>query len=166
MNERLPERVTGRILGQHGRSDSGQPVPIEFSGELFFPGDVSAAFYCSFRTENQQWATVSGTNGYLHVQDFVLPFFGSEAAYAVNAPVFQVTGCDFNMENRTQRFASHEYSNGTANAQETNMIRTFSRIATSGQLEPNWGDNALRTQQVLDACLQSAREDGKPISLK
>ena len=31
------------------------------------PGGVSAAFYCSFRTETQQWAYVGGTKGYLHV---------------------------------------------------------------------------------------------------
>ena len=93
MNEQLPDRVTGRILGQHGRSDSGRPVPIDLSGELFFAGDVSAAFYCSFRTENQQWATVSGTRGYLHVKDFVVPFYGSEVASA-NTPVFRVNGAN------------------------------------------------------------------------
>jgi predicted dehydrogenase len=163
MNEQLPERVTGRILAQQGRSDSGGPVPLEFSGELLYPQGVTASFYCSFRTENQQWAHVSGTHGYLHVQDFVLPFFGSEAAFEVNAPVFRVQGCDFNMESHVRRFAVHEYSNSTPNSQEANMMRTFARIVTSRQLEPSWGDRALKTQQVVDACLHSAREDGKAV---
>ena len=85
MNQQLPERVTGRILAQHVRGGRG-PVPIEFSGELLYPGGVSASFYCSFRAENQQWAIVSGTQGYLTVPDFVLPFFGSEAGFEVNCP--------------------------------------------------------------------------------
>ena len=50
-------------------------------------------------------------------------------------------------------------------AQETNMIRTFAQIVMSGQLEPRWGDNALRTQQVLDACLKSARADGQVVTM-
>jgi predicted dehydrogenase len=161
MNGQLPERVSGRILTQHGRTDSTQPVPIEFSGELFFPGNTSASFYCSFRAENQQWANISGTQGYVQVPDFVIPFFGCESAFEVNTAVFRVDGCDFRMESHPRRFAVHEYSSGTENAQETNMFRTFSRIVISGQLEPSWGEIALKTQQVLDACLQSAREDGK-----
>ena len=165
MNELLPERVTGRVLGEHGRADNGQPVPVDFSGELFFPGEATASFYCSFRCENQQTATVSGTHGFMHLRDFVVPFYGSEVAFEVNKPVFHVEGCEFNMEDHTRRFAVHEYSSGRANAQETNMISTFSRIVTSGQLEPRWGENALRTQQVLDACLQSARDDGKPVTV-
>ena len=37
-----------------------------------WPG-VSASFYCSFNTELQQWAHVSGTKGSISVRDFVLP---------------------------------------------------------------------------------------------
>jgi predicted dehydrogenase len=165
MNEQLPQRATGRILAQHGRGDSRQPVPIEFAGELLFADGISASFHCSFRAENQQWANVSGTRGYLNVPDFVLPFFGSEAAFEVNNSVFQVQGCDFNMEKHLRRFAVHEYSNSMANSQETNMVRTFAQIVKTGKLEPRFGEIALKTQQVLDACLQSARLDGRPVPL-
>ncbi len=165
MNEQLPEKVTGRILAQHGRADTRAPVPIEFSGELFFSEGVTASFYCSFRTENHQWANISGTAGYVHFSDFVLPFYGSESAFEVTCPVFQIMGCDYNMANHTRRFAVHEYSNGTPDAQETNMVRTFGQIVLSGQLEPKWGEMALRTQQVLDACLRSAHEDGKAVAV-
>src|SRR5205085_3494742 len=115
--------------------------------------------------ENHQWADVSGTLGSLHVNDFVVPFYGSEAAFEVNTPIHRVQGCDFNMEDHTRRLAAHEYSNSAVNSQETNMIRTFARIATSRQLEPQWGDIALKTQQVVDACLRSAQEDGKAMEV-
>src|SRR6266849_1607912 len=45
MNERLPEFVTGRILAEHARNEGGPPVPVDFTGELFFPGGVSASYY-------------------------------------------------------------------------------------------------------------------------
>jgi predicted dehydrogenase len=163
MKYQLPETVTGRMLVQHGRNDSRQPVPTDFSGELFFPGNISATFYCSFLTTNQQWAHVSGTAGSIHVADFVLPFFGPEVEFTANTAIFQVQGCNFNMANHARRFAVHEYSNSTPDAQETNMIRHFAGIVASGQLEPSWGDIALKTQQVLDACWQSARADGKRV---
>src|SRR5262245_34511964 len=181
MNEQLPERVAGRLLADHNPSlalaspaDAGESrvrgarpaVPMEFSGEMFFPGGGSASFFCSYRTGNQQWATVSGTHGSLHVQDFVVPFYGNEVSFEANAPVFRIRSCcDFNMESHARRFAVHEYSNGRPNSQETNMIRTFAQIVTSGQRQPRWGEQALATQQVLDALLCSARQDGNIVTV-
>jgi predicted dehydrogenase len=139
---------------------------MEFSGELFFPGGESAAFFCSYRTGNQQWATVNGTLGSVHVPDFVIPFYGNEVGFAADAPVFRVRSCcDFSMESHPRRLAVHEYSNGRPNAQETNMIRTFARIVTSGRREPQWGEQALATQQVLDALLCSAQQDGSGVAV-
>jgi predicted dehydrogenase len=159
MKEQLPARVSGRTLQRHGTGSAG--VPLAFSGELFFASGVSASFYCSFVTHHQQWANVSGTHGYLHIDDFVVPFFGCEAAFTANAPFLRITGCDFNMESHFRGLAVPEYSNAAESAQETRMIDTFSRLVKSGRLDPHWPDQALKTQQVLDACLQSAREDGK-----
>jgi predicted dehydrogenase len=158
MKYQMPDRVGGRTLVEHNG------VPIEFSGELFFPHGVSASFYCAFNTENQQWAHASGTKGSASVADFVLPFYGAEAAFEVSQPVFNVQGCAFHMEAHTRRHAVREYSEGVPGAQEVNMIHAFSDLVTSKRLDPTWGDVALKTQQVLDACLQSAREGGKLVS--
>jgi predicted dehydrogenase len=76
-----------------------------------------------------------------------------------------VSGCDFNMESHPRRVAAHEHSNGTPDAQEANMIRTFSELALSGKPDPSWGERALNTQRVIDACLQSAREGGKLVGV-
>lgn len=163
MNEQLPHRVADRVLAWHNPG-AGREVPMEFSGEMFFATGESASFFCSFRAGNQQWANVSGTHGYLHVSDFVVPFYGNEASFETNAPVDRVRSCcDFSMESYPHRFAVHEYSNGRANAQETNMFRTFAQIVTSGQLQPRWEEQALATQQILDALLCSARQDGRVV---
>lgn len=159
MKYELPTSVTARELAAAGRADSPGTVPTEMSGELLFRDGVSASFYCSFRTENQQWANVSGTNGVVHVSDFVLPFFGEETRFEVTRSVFEITGCDFDMRRGTRIVDVPEYSNRHPSAQEVNLFRDFSTIVTSGRLDPHWGEVALKTQMVLDACRQSARED-------
>jgi predicted dehydrogenase len=164
MNFQLPQRVTGHLLATHCRPDSILPVPTDFSGELFFPGGVSAAFYCSFVAETQQWANISGTKGYLHVDDFVLPWYGSELGFEVTRPLYDVRGCDFNMQSRSRRVIVNEYSNSFAPSQESNMFRTFASHVLSGQVDQRWGEIAMKTQQVLDACLASA-SNGTAVSL-
>jgi predicted dehydrogenase len=157
MKYQMPTHVVGRMLAPADQAGNPGAVPVEFSGELFFPGDVTASFFCSFLVENQQWANISGTKGSLHVPDFVLPFFGSEGAYTTTQARFEVTGCQFNMEEHTERHVVREYSNNAAEAQETNLFRTFAALALSGRCDPMWGEIALKTQQVLDACLRSSR---------
>lgn len=160
MNYALPERVSGRLLNA-----TASGVPLEFSGELFFPGGVTASFYCTFLAENQQWAVISGAQGHLRVPDFVLPFFGGEAAFEIVKPAFEVYGCQFNMVGHSQRIAAPEYSNNFPNSQETNLFRKFGELATSGRPDPIWAEIALQTQQVMDACLLSAQQEGKLVRL-
>jgi predicted dehydrogenase len=165
MGYQMPHTVSGRVLAEHGREDSPAPVPTEFSGEMFFADGVSASFYCSFCTGQQQWANISGTRGYVQVPDFVVPYFGAEVAFLVSNASFTLRGCDFNMEEHTRRVAVAEYSNSMDNSQETNMVRTFSNLVLGGQPDPFWGKIALQTQQVLDACLKSARTGGQVVEV-
>jgi predicted dehydrogenase len=161
MKYALPAKVSGRVLSEHA---SG--VPLEFSGEMFWPNGVSASYYCSFNTELQQWAHVSGTKGSIDIRDFVLPYFGCESAFVADRPVFNVQGTRYHWESHLKRFAVTEYSDGTPDAQETNMIRTISGLALGGKVDPFWSEIALKTQVVLDACLASARKDGAMVAVK
>ena len=69
------------------------------------------------------------------------------------------------MERHRQRIAVREYSNSAEAAQESLMFREFAERADAGAPEPFWGDVALKTQQVLDGCLQSARDGGRLVEL-
>ena len=102
MKYATPLAVTGRLLNASGRSDSPHPVPTEFTGQLFFE-DVSASFYCSFLTEHQQLAHISGSKGNLRIDDFVLPYFGNRLQFHSSNAVFDCDVCDFRME-RESRF--------------------------------------------------------------
>jgi len=163
MGWKLPRRVSGRVLSERGHPRSRAPVPAEFSGELFFDNGATGSFYCSFLTELQQYAHISGERGSLHIADFVLPFFGSEVAFETRNPVFAVRGCDFDMEPRTRRWTVLEYSNSHPSAQETNMFRNFSWQAQSGRLNREWPEESFKTQRVLEGCLVSARNEGRPV---
>ncbi len=152
MRWQLPLQVSGRILSDSGPGHTGGPVPMDFSAELVFDGGVSACFYSSFLVENQQWVNVSGTRGSLRVLDFVHPTNVLEPAFEVNNTVIRV------------KAAADGQGTADTAAQQTNMFRYFSNLILSGQLSETWPDIALKTQQVMDACLDSARAGGRAVS--
>jgi predicted dehydrogenase len=147
-NWRLPQAVTGRLIGQAGRTDSPGPVPTEFSGELLFDDGLSAAFYCSFVADLHQWAHLDGEKGNLSLDDFVNPRDGSELVYLA----------------RARRIAIPEHAGYHPTAQESRMMRAFAELALGGKPSDFWPDIALKTQQVMDACLRSALAGGKPVT--
>ncbi|HTB62030.1 MAG TPA: Gfo/Idh/MocA family oxidoreductase [Opitutales bacterium] len=165
MKWQLPERVSGRILTSVTKPQGKKPVPTEFSGQLFFPGGAITDFYCSFGTALEQRANISGTKGYLSFDDYVLPFAGNELAFATGSMDYKFVGCDAYMVPNLRQWKIREHGNSAADSQEVNMIRNFTRQAQSGQLDKFWPEVALKTQQVLNACLQSADADGKLIKL-
>jgi predicted dehydrogenase len=164
MRYEMPVEVRGRILHGVQRPDSSDVVPMEFQGELHFASGVSATFFNSFRANHQQWAHISGTKGYLAVNDFVLPYYGNEASFDVGNHNFAADGCYFNMEKHLGVRAVSEYSNNHKNAQETALFRNFSELVNSGRRDPFWGQAALQTQQVLDAALRSANSGCGPVN--
>ena len=132
MNWQMPTKVCARVLG---RDDN---VIMEFSAEMDFPGGVTAAFYCSFRSPDQEWLHLCGTDGNLRVPDFVSPV-------AVN-------DCDWEIGyKRVPRAAASGIGN---------VARMFARFAdevATGAPDQRWAEIALRTQMVQDACLLSSK---------
>jgi predicted dehydrogenase len=144
MRWQLPRTVTGRIL-----ASDGDGPPLDFSGELHFDARVSAGFQCSFLAMNQQWANISGANGFLRVPDFVLPSSDNDIAWELNYRPVPKVETGFNLASPT-----------TASSQETLMFRNFAEQIRSGAVNEDWPAAALKTQQVLDACMASARRGG------
>jgi predicted dehydrogenase len=165
MDWQMPERVSGQMLSEHRRADSPAAVPTAFSGELLFAGGISAGFFCSFVSETEQWAKISGEQGCLQIEDFVLPVAGKELSFEVQRTEFQVHGCDFRMELHSRPFTVPEPSHGHTLAQETNMFRNFADRVRSGKLNLLWPVVALKTQIVMECCLESARANGAPVPI-
>jgi predicted dehydrogenase len=131
----------------------------EFAGELLFEGGTSAGFFCSFLVHNQEWALISGTEGYVRVEDFVLPFAGKQVGFEVSNHQFLKSGCDFQMQPQTRRVEVAEQSQSNSSAQESKLFREFGKQILSGQLNDAWPEFALKTQAVVEGCLAAARQN-------
>jgi predicted dehydrogenase len=153
MNWQLPRHVDGRIISRAANDPSG--VPVEFSGELFFDGGVSSAFYCSFVAASEQCLTIIGTKGFLRMTDFVNPFRGEPAFETISVKLHGDGGNSFTRP-VVQQFPFAESGDHPATAQAANMFRNFANQIFSGKLNDDWPMWALNTQKVLDACLDSA----------
>ena len=94
MNWQMPREVRGRILSEKRAAKGLAPVPTDFSAELIFDGNVSAAFYCSFIADYQNWVHVSGTKGTLLVPDFTKADDDHEPAFELNKKEIRVKCCN------------------------------------------------------------------------
>jgi predicted dehydrogenase len=162
-NLREPTFVTARTLTPLRGQDSAGEVPGEFSAELQFEDGLSASFYCSFVTENQQTALLSGDRGYISIDDFVLPFYDAEAKWAHHNHVLDIDNCRWNFGRHTSPQAVAEYPGGEPNAQEVNMFRNFATCVLSGERNPLYPELAIKTQRILDACRRSDAAGGLPV---
>lgn len=147
MNWKMPIGISGRILSERRATPGLMPVPMDFSGELIFEGNVSAAFYCSFIAGYQNWVHVSGTSGSLLVPDFTKPNDDHEPGFELNQKEVRVKCCN----------CRGKHSDSLEFAQQTRMIRNFANQIQSGKLNPDWPEWALKTQQVVDRCLKEAK---------
>jgi predicted dehydrogenase len=153
LNWRMPADVSGKILSQSEQLPNRPSAPTEFTATLFYPDGVSVDFYTSFRTADQQWIHASGQNGWLRVPDFVHPSNSYEPAFEVKEKILTVASevkCLPGADPKEQ---------GHATAQDTRMWRGFANQIFSGRLNDNWPMWAMKTQQVLDACFESAKRD-------
>ncbi len=165
MKGELPRSVSGRMLSSFGEANSSAVVPSEFVGELDFDAGVTAGFYCSFLTANQQTAMLSGSHGYISIDDFVLPFYGVECSWTEHAHALEIDNCRWNFGRHLRPKSVNEYSSGERGAQEVEMVRKLAEIAISGRVDRQYSDISLATQRVLDACRKSAAQSGKPVLL-
>lgn len=161
----LPIQVTGHLLRATTPSLDRQGVPLEFQGHLQFPNHVTADFYCSFVTAAQQWFVIAGTETIVHANDFVLPHEGNELAFWTARDDYEVQNCDFTMRHLRQTHSVREDSAGTASSQESRMFEAFSSTVVQGKRDWHWSEISMLTQQVLDAALNSAYQDGRAVTL-
>jgi predicted dehydrogenase len=149
MNWRMPREVSGQILSQRGSSISPGPAPTDFSGELIFDDQTSAGFFCSFLTEKQQWAQVSGKKGALRISDFVHPVSDAEPVVELNDQAIVVR------PDGSEPILPHDAW----------MFRNFSAQVLSGELNAEWPGWAAKTQLVMDACWRSAKNGGARVPM-
>lgn len=150
----MPASVRSRCIEEAGIPDSPGRVSATFESTFQYADGCTAYEYSSFKSAFCQRLEVLGTEGQLLLDDFVLPYLDGEVAFTVSQPVFTEDG---QVERHDQRVAVSERSQGQSNSQDTRLLNKFAELALSGQPDESWGQATLRTQIVLDACLESAR---------
>ena len=160
----MPTHVSARTITSLQGKDSDGEVPGEMSAEMQFANGLSAAFYCSFLTSNQQLVSLSGDDGYITLDDFVLPFYEAEASWHHHKHVLEIDNCRWNFRRHSDRQAVAEYPGGEANAQEVNLFRRFGECVLSGKVESKFPELTLKTQRILDACRRSDAAGGEQVS--
>ena len=162
---RMPTHVSARTITPLKGDASDGEVPGEFAAELQFPDGLSSGFYCSFLTEHQQTGIVSGTDGFITVDDYVLPFYDAEAAWGEHQHVLEIDNCRWNFRRHSRREAIAEYPCGERNASEVNMVHRLAELVIDGNLDPSYPDITLKTQAILDACRKSDAAGGAMVEL-
>ena len=160
-----PTHVSARTITALRGNESAGEVPGEFSAEMQFADGLSAAFYCSFLTSNQQTALLSGDDGYITVNDFVLPFYDAEASWTHHGHVLEIDNCRWNFRRHSSRKAVVEYASGEPNAAEVTMVRRLAQSAIDQQLDSRYPELTIKTQRILDACRRSDAAGGQMIAL-
>ena len=155
MNWQLPREVTGKTLTARGNKLSPGAAPTDFSGELIFPDGSSMGFYSSFRAQYQNWVHVGGATGWMRLDDFVHPASIHEPSFLVNDQEERIKLCD----------CVGAHSDSQVPAQDSQMLRNFAAQVESGKLNTDWPMWSLKTQQVVDACFQSANNGSRPVTL-
>ncbi|GEP44191.1 Gfo/Idh/MocA family protein [Brevifollis gellanilyticus] len=165
MNYAVPVSVTGSIHAETQQTADSPAVPLAFSGLLTFPGGVSASFHCCFAAAHAQWGIISGEKARLEVSDFVLPFSGTHTQFTLTRSEFVLDRCRADMHGGQQIETLGEPSNNAPGSQEAGLFHTFSALVLSGKRDAHWPKITLLTQRVLDACLLSAREGSRAVSM-
>jgi predicted dehydrogenase len=155
----LPESVSGKILNASENLPDRPSAPVEFAATLNYPGGVTVEFYSSFMAAKQQWVFVSGQKGWVRLPDFIHPFNGYEPSFEVNEKFVTVPG----KVKCPARANPMDFGHPTA--QDTCMWRNFADQIFTGRLNDDWPMWALKTQQVLDACFESAK-GGAPVKMR
>lgn len=150
-----PEAVT---CIYHTISDKGSKLPTSCTATLKFQGGKSAGFHCSFESCFTQTATIFGVHQRLDLDDFVLELCPERTHFTHTLTA--------GLQDTARRVVTESETHHVEDCcQEVEMIKTFADLVIKvkeqhAEPELSWGNYSLQTQQVLDACIQSADRNG------
>jgi predicted dehydrogenase len=140
----------------HKKSPDG--VPIDCSVTLFYKENSKVAtFNCSFVTGFRQWVEVAGTKGRLMVDDFVICKSSEECSFDVLVNPGLTDSHRKVIEDSKRTITVYGCN------QEATMFDDFALLAFNrdAEKEKAWRTLTLKTQAVLDACMESVAKGGE-----
>lgn len=160
MDYKLPKTVIA--LKNAEFNEAG--VNLTAAASLHFDDGVTATFYCSFLSNLTMEISLLGSNGFLRVHDFVIPFQEDVGPFYVNANT-KFAHLSIGIEPATV-----EHAVKTELPQEAIMVTEFStlvkRIMEGGlEAEKKWATISRKTQVVVDAVKASIEKGCQPVDV-
>uniref|UniRef100_A0A5B7BR82 Gfo/Idh/MocA-like oxidoreductase C-terminal domain-containing protein n=1 Tax=Davidia involucrata TaxID=16924 RepID=A0A5B7BR82_DAVIN len=161
MNHQLPTTVTA--LPAIAQNSAG--VILSCSASLNWDREETiVTFQCSFLSHETMDLAISGSNGSLHLEDFIIPYQENSASFDFTSGAkFVDLHIGWNVKPEKVQVASEL-------PQEAMMVQEFARlvkgIRNSGcNPDDKWPKTSRMTQLVLDAVKKSINLGFKPVSL-
>ncbi len=162
LNWQLPHTVVARSLAQSKPAGGRVSATTDFSAELFLTAGFRRGFTVPFSPPSSSgFSSAAGTVG------CGFPI-SSIRLTAMNRPLKSIgrkSGFRWLPGVPATAPVSDPGELGHPTAQNTVMVRNFANQVFSGKLNDDWPMWALKTQQVMDACLESAQKAGKLVKL-
>ncbi|EGD72805.1 hypothetical protein PTSG_04531 [Salpingoeca rosetta] len=156
--------IPARVSVHSHRNVDGKNLPSEVTATMVYGDERRATFHSSFHHAFRQTLDISGPNGQIVLDDFVLERTPEEVQFSV------ITDSGPNSDHQT---VSDTTTIVTVKGccQEQCMWERFARLVAKGKEASDastnpletwqfWKDVSLKTQAVLDACAASAKQDG------
>lgn len=157
----LPKTVTA--LRDVEFNEAG--VILSCGASMTFQNGTLATFYCSFLANLTMDISALGTNGYLRVHDFIIPFQENVGPFYVN-PNSKFAALSIGIEP-----APTECSVRTDLPQEALMVKEFSSLALKinghgSEPEKKWVIISRKTQMIVDAVVESIKKGFEPVEIE
>ena len=161
MDYQLPRTVTA--LPAIARNTAG--VILSCSASLHWDKEqTTATFYCSFLSNESMDLAISGSNGSLHLEDFIIPFKETSASFEFTSGAkFVDLHIGWNVKPKKVQVNSEL-------PQEAMMVQDFVELVKSikhSGCKPDgkWPEISRVTQLVMDAVNNSIDLGFKPVSM-
>lgn len=159
VNYRLPKTVTA--LPALDLNQAG--VILSCGSSLLWEDGMLATFHCSFLCHESMDVNLYGTQGSLHLTDFIIPFEESSASFSFSS------GSKFTELHLGWNKKPEKVCVQLQLPQEALMIQEFARLSgnirVGGRPDTKWPNISRKTQLVLDAVKRSIDLGFKPVEL-
>lgn len=144
------------------KNDAG--VIMSCGSSLVWKDGKVATFYCSFLAHLTMELSVIGTNGSLHLSDFVIPFEEKKAEFSFGSAL------SFNNLVTAWQLMTSKHIVTTDLPQEALMVQEFSRLVSNirdsaGKPDDKWPSISRKTQLVVDAVKASIDQGCTPVEI-
>lgn len=159
---KLPTTVTA--LPDVTRNMAGVILSITTSLQWDQPNQTVANIHCSFHSHTSMDLSISGSNGSMHLKDFIIPYKETSASFDFT---FGAKFVDLHIGWNVRPEEVHVVNKLP---QEALMVQEFARLVASirdsgSQPSIKWPEISRKTQLVVDAVKKSLELGCKPVSL-